>query len=84
MVITLLGGMFVARSGEQDVLSNQRQVLRWYLLHVPSVSFFECLPSLLSQAQLKFLPGLEVLTSVGRVNWSTFSLTLTASVRIST
>jgi hypothetical protein len=42
MVIKLLDGVFMARSGEQDVLRHQKQVLRWYLLHVPSVSSFEC------------------------------------------
>lgn len=83
MVIKLLGGVFVARSGEQDVLRNQKQVLRWYLLHVLSVNSFECLPSLLPHAQLKFLPRIEALNSVGWVSWPSFFSTLTAFVRVS-
>lgn len=66
MVIKLLGSVFVARSGAQDVLRNQKQVLRWSLLHVPSVS-------LLSHAQFKSLPRIEALTSVGWVSWPSFS-----------
>lgn len=81
MVIRSLDSVFVAGSGEQVVLRNQKQVLRWYLLYVPSVSFFECLPSL--PRSVEGSPEDRGFISVGWVSWPSFSLTLTASVRIS-
>lgn len=51
MVNKSLSSVFDAGSGEQDVLKSQKLLF----VDVPSVSVPEYLPSLLSQAQFKFL-----------------------------